>query len=136
MPTLRWITPNPAPAHTQVLVMASRFELTSLTHVPAFLVKSMSSWNQIKTAPGAYGASLIAQPLRRVFYTLSAWQNRDSLYRYAKADPHGDAMRAMRPAMRSFTHVFWEAGSGELPITWNEAKQRLAEQPGTATPGR
>lgn len=128
MPTLGWITPNPAPPQARVLVMASRFELHSLKDVPRFLRLSMASWRQVKTAPGAYGASLIAQPLRRVFYTLSAWQDRDTLSAYAGTDPHGDAMRAMRPKMRQSTFVFWESDAEQLPITWDEARRRLSEK--------
>ncbi|HSA53849.1 MAG TPA: DUF3291 domain-containing protein [Yinghuangia sp.] len=131
MPKLGWITPHPAPEHGRVLVMASRFELTSRRHVPAFLARSLASWKQVKAAPGAYGAALDAQPLRAVFWTLSAWHDRESLYRYAKTDPHGDAVRAMRPMMWSFTHVFWETDAGGLPIGWDEAKRRLAVQQGT-----
>lgn len=128
MPTLGWITPNPAPAQAPVLVMASRFELRSLKDVPRFLKLSMASWRQVKTAPGAYGASLIAQPTSRVFYTLSAWQDRTTLKAYADTDPHGDAMRAMRPKMRQSTFVFWQTDAEHLPITWDEAKRRLAEK--------
>ncbi|MFF8033508.1 MULTISPECIES: DUF3291 domain-containing protein [unclassified Streptomyces] len=136
MPTLGWITPNPAPPHTRVFVMASRFELKSLKDVPQFLIKSLRSWSQVKTARGVHGASLIAQPFGRVFYTLSAWEDRGALYAYAKADPHGEAMRAMRPACRRSTFVYWEADSADLPITWDEAKRRLdAKAREDAAPG-
>ncbi|MDT0398789.1 MULTISPECIES: DUF3291 domain-containing protein [Streptomyces] len=125
MPTLGWITPHPAPANTRVYVMASRFELKSLSDVPKFLVHSLRSWSQVKTAHGVYGASLVAQPLRRTFFTLSAWQDRDTLFAYAKTDPHLTSMRASRAACRRSTFVYWEAGSAELPISWDEAKRRL-----------
>ncbi|GGQ91469.1 DUF3291 domain-containing protein [Streptomyces althioticus] len=128
MPTLGWITPNPAPPRTNTYVMASRFEVKSLADVPTFLFKSLSSWSQVKTARGAYGASLIAQPLKRTFWTLSAWEDRDALYAYAKSDPHGAAMRAMAPKMRSSTFIFWEADTAMLPIDWDDAKRRLAEK--------
>jgi hypothetical protein len=99
--------------------------LKSLSDVPRFLVASLRSWNQVKTVRGAYGASLVAQPFRRVFHTLSAWEDRGALYAYAKSDPHGQVMRAMRPACRRSTFVFWETDSAELPISWDEAMQRL-----------
>jgi hypothetical protein len=105
--------------------MASRFELKSLADVPRFLVKSLVSWRQVKTAPGAYGASLIARPLRRDFFTLSAWEGRGALFAYAKSDPHGEVMRAMRPACSRSTFVYWETDSGDLPISWDEARRRL-----------
>ncbi|OIJ86259.1 DUF3291 domain-containing protein [Streptomyces colonosanans] len=128
MPTLGWITPNPAPPRTNSYVMASRFEVKSLADVPKFLLRSLSSWSQVKTARGAYGASLIAQPLKRTFWTLSAWEDRDALYAYAKADPHGAAMRAVGPSMKSSTFTFWEVDTASLPIDWDDAKRRLAEK--------
>ncbi|MFD8645511.1 DUF3291 domain-containing protein [Streptomyces zaomyceticus] len=128
MPTLGWITLKAAPPQAPVIVMASRFELRSLKDVPRFLALSMSSWRQVKTAPGACGASLIAHPLRGVFYTLSAWQDRAALSTFARTDPHGDAMRAMRSKMRPPTFVFWETDAEHLPISWDEAKLRLTEK--------
>ncbi|MFB7738002.1 DUF3291 domain-containing protein [Streptomyces sp. NPDC056112] len=136
MPALGWFTPRPVPPHSRVIVMASRFELKSPSDVPLFLVKSLVSWRQVKTAPGVYGASLVAQPLRRVFCTLSAWEDRNALYAYAKSDPHGEVMRAMRPRCREATFVFWEAGSADLPISWDEAERRPAEKARLAAEGR
>ncbi|MFI1186273.1 DUF3291 domain-containing protein [Streptomyces californicus] len=128
MPTLGWITPNPAPPRTTAYVMASRFEVKTLADVLPFLLKSLGSWSQVKTAPGAYGASLIAKPLKRTFWTLSAWEDRDALYAYAKSDPHGTAMRAMGPKMARSTFTFWEVDTASLPIAWDDAKRRLDEK--------
>ncbi|MER5934220.1 hypothetical protein [Streptomyces sp. NPDC002054] len=74
--------------------MASRFELRSRNDVPCFLMLSMCSWRQAKTTLGAYGASLIPQPLRRAFYTLSAWQDRGALSTYADTGPSDARHRA------------------------------------------
>ncbi|MFC9245010.1 DUF3291 domain-containing protein [Streptomyces sp. NPDC057136] len=128
MPTLPWVTPNPAPPHGQAVVMASRFEVRSLMDVPRFFLKSLAAWKQVRSAPGAYGASLIAQPTKRVFYTLSAWESRDALYAYARAEPHRSIMTGLRATMRTSTFTFWDVPVDQLPISWDEAKRRLAEQ--------
>jgi quinol monooxygenase YgiN len=128
MPTLPWTIPNPAPPGTQVYAMASRFEVRSARAVPRFFVKSLAAWRQVRSARGCLGASLIAQPLRRVFYTLSAWENRDALYAFARTQLHRDIMATLRPTMRSSTFTFWNAQVEQLPLTWDEAKRRLAEQ--------
>lgn len=128
MPTLPWVTPNPAPPHTQAVVMASRFEVRSLKDVPRFFWKSLSAWGQVRSAPGAFGASLIAQPAKRVFYTLSAWESREALYAYARAEPHRSIMTGLRATMRSSTFTFWEVPVEQLPIGWDDAKHRLEEQ--------
>jgi hypothetical protein len=129
VPTLPWTIPNkPQPGTTQAYVMASKFELRSLADVPRFFIKSMSAWNQVRKAPGAFGASLVAQPLKRTFFTLSAWEDRGALYTYAKTQPHQGVMTAMRPTCRRSTFTFWEVPIGELPITWDDAKRRLSEK--------
>jgi quinol monooxygenase YgiN len=128
MPTLPWTIPNPAAPGTQAYAMASRFEVRSALDVPRFFLKALSAWRQVRSAPGCLGASLVAQPLRRVFYTLSAWQDRDALYAFAAAQPHRGIMASLRPTMRRATFTFWDVPAGQLPLTWDDARQRLAEQ--------
>ncbi|GAA1177338.1 hypothetical protein F4556_005634 [Kitasatospora gansuensis] len=128
MPTLPWTTPNAPRPDAQVLVMASRLEVGSLRHSPRFFLKSLSAWRQVRSAPGAVGASLIAQPLKGVFWTLSAWEDRKALYTYAKTEPHYSIMTSLRAVTKTSTFVFWEVGADQLPIDWADAKNRIAEQ--------
>jgi hypothetical protein len=128
VPTLPWTIPNQATPNTQAFVMASRFEVRSAKDVPRFFLKSLSAWRQVRSAPGALGASLIAQPLRRTFFTLSAWEGRDALYVFARTEPHRSIMSGLRSTMRESTFTFWELPVEELPLTWVDAKRRLAEQ--------
>jgi quinol monooxygenase YgiN len=95
---------------------------------PRFILRSVAAARQVRSAPGCLGASLIAQPLRRVFYTLSAWENRESLYAFAATQPHRDIMASLRPTMRTAAFTFWDVPTGQLPLTWDDAQQRLAEQ--------
>ncbi|MGW3555431.1 DUF3291 domain-containing protein [Streptomyces griseoincarnatus] len=135
MPTLPWTVPNPPPPHGTAFVMASRFEVRTLKDVPRFFLRSLAAWKQVRSAPGAYGASLIAQPARRVFYTLSAWQDRDALYAYARTEPHRGIMTSLRSTMRTSTFTFWEVDTSGLPIAWDDARRRLAEQARTDAVG-
>lgn len=128
MPTLPWTIPNPAPADTLACAMASRFEVRSAKDVPRFFLKSLAAWRQVKSAPGCVGASLIAKPLRRTFYTLSAWENRDALYAFARSQPHRDIMTSLRPTMRSSVFTFWDVPTGQLPLSWDDAQRRIVEQ--------
>jgi hypothetical protein len=128
MPTLPWTTPNPAPADTLACAMASRFEVRSARDVPRFFFKSLAAWRQVRSAPGCLGASLIAKPLRGIFYTLSAWESRDALYAFAGTQPHRAIMTSLRPTMRSAVFTFWDVPTGQLPLSWDDAKRRLAEQ--------
>ncbi|MER6913568.1 DUF3291 domain-containing protein [Streptomyces sp. NPDC000594] len=140
MPTLPWTTPNPAPSHTPAYVMASRFVLRSRKDVPRFFLNSLKAWRQVRSAPGAFGASLVAQPLSGTFLTLSAWESRDALYVFAGTEPHRHIMETMRPTMRTATFTFWEVSTDDLPLTWDDARRRLDTQavadarPGPAGP--
>jgi quinol monooxygenase YgiN len=100
----------------------------SARDVPRFFLKSLVAWREVRSAPGCVGASLIAQPLQRVFYTLSAWENRDALYAFARTQPHRGIMTSLRPTMRGSTFTFWNAPAEQLPLTWDDAKRRLTEQ--------
>src|SRR6266496_1762709 len=105
MPTLPWTAPKDAPAVEEAYVMASRLEVASLRAVPRFFLRSLVAWRQVKAAPGLLGASMVAEPLKRTFWTLSAWDGRSSLYEYARTVP-----------------------AGELPLDWAAARARLLEE--------
>jgi hypothetical protein len=37
-------------------------------------------------------------------------------------------MASLRPTMRGATFTFWDVPAEQLPLTWDTARQRLAEQ--------
>ncbi|MEV1067401.1 DUF3291 domain-containing protein [Streptomyces sp. NPDC050263] len=128
MPTLRWTTVDTPAPDTEAFVMASRLEVRSFTDVPRFFRQSLTAWKQVRAAPGAYGASLIAQPLKRTFWTLSAWEDKDALYTYARTEPHKSIMNGLRPTMKTSVFTFWQVPAADLPVDWTDARRRLAEQ--------
>lgn len=128
MPTLPWTTVNVPAPDSRAFVMASRFEVRSLRDVPRFFLRSLAAWQQVRSAPGAYGASLVAQPLKRTFWTLSAWEDKQALYTYAKTEPHRSIMTGLRSTTSGSVFTFWEIPAAELPLDWTDARRRLAEQ--------
>src|SRR5689334_15388791 len=127
MPALPWFTVN-EPTQEEVLVMASRLELKSFRHIPAFFKASMSLLQQARRSQGAIAVSLKAHLTKRTFWTVSAWTDKRSVHTYAATEPHKSAMPRFRPAMKEATFVFWTASSKDLPITWNEVSRRVAEE--------
>ena len=80
MVALPWLAgPQDAKGLDTAVVMASRFELASTRHVMQFLVASLRIHRQVRRSDGAIGVALIARPLRREFYTLSSWRDRDAV---------------------------------------------------------
>ncbi|MGW3286196.1 DUF3291 domain-containing protein [Streptomyces sp. NPDC001002] len=110
------------------LVMASRLELRSLLGVPRFFLLSLVIFQQVRRSPGLIGASLRAEPLKKTFWTLSAWRDQEALNTFNRTDPHAKSVRGLRPGMKGSVFVFWNAEPGQLPITWDEAQRRLADQ--------
>ena len=128
MPTLPWTDLRPStPPEKRVRVMASRLEVRSLRHVPGFLAASLRLWRQARGAPGAIGVALRAEPLRRTFWTVSAWEDDGAIRAYAAAEPHRSAMRRKRAVMRGSDFVFWDAAAADLPVSWEEVERRIAE---------
>lgn len=130
MPTLPWITPNPPPrtgagTGAHVYVYFSRFETRTLWGAVRFLVRTRGVWRQVSRAPGAYGATLRARPLRRTFLTLSAWESPQALAAFARSGAHGPAARGLAAQMRETKSVAWTASADSLPVDWDEALRRL-----------
>jgi hypothetical protein len=126
VPALPWIpVSEPIPA-TAVVVMASRFRVRGYRHVLPFLLDSLRVLAQIRRTDGALGVSLVARPLRREFCTLSAWTDRAALDALVRAEPHRSVMTRQRAAMTDSAFAFWTAPATALPLTWEEADERLA----------
>jgi hypothetical protein len=131
MPTMQWTSPkHPPQADGPVTVMASRLELHRGRDVPSFLVGAMRIRRQVLVSQGALGVSLVAKPLRRTFWTLSAWQDQSALRATVGQEPHVTVMKHFRPRMAASSFVTWTTEPSALPVPWDEALRRL-EKPDT-----
>ncbi|GHE12346.1 hypothetical protein GCM10010339_75320 [Streptomyces alanosinicus] len=92
---------------------------------PRFLARTPAVWRQIGHARGAYGLTLSAQPLRRTFWTPSAWESAGALKAFAHSGAHRPISRALAAQMRDVSFVTWRTTSDQLPLGWAEAEHRL-----------
>ena len=125
MPTLPWTVPNTPPPGTEVYVFASRFETRTLWGALRFLAGTPAVWRQVRRSPGVHGATLKAKPLKRTFWTLSAWESKAALQDFVRAGAHGPTARGLAPQMRDASFTTWQASSDDLPLSWPEAMHRL-----------
>lgn len=128
MPDIPWSTPTPPAPDAEVFVMASRFETATLAGAFRFFLKAPGIILQMRKAPGAHGVALRARVFSRTFLTLSAWEDRDALYRFARSEPHRSSSRAAGAYTKESVFTYWTVPARELPLTWDEAERRLAEQ--------
>lgn len=132
MPALPWTTGpfNPV-GDTELHVLTSTLPLTRYRDVPRFLRWAMRIRKQLATTDGCAGYSLDARLLRKTFYTLSAWQDREAMNRFVHSGRHAAMLVDMAGRLGPSTFVESSTQADGLPLDWAAAKQRLtsARQP-------
>jgi heme-degrading monooxygenase HmoA len=127
MPALPWTKLASPDPDREYVVMASRLPLVRYRDIPAFLSATMAIRAQLAGASGLIGYSLDAHLVRKTFFTLSAWDSQEALDAFSRADPHRSRVSAIRRRMRPTTFTFWTAPGADVPISWTEARRRIAE---------
>lgn len=123
MPELPW-TNAVSPPPVAPFVLASQLRLRSLRHVPGFLTAALRVRRQMLRSQGCGGVSLIAQPFRRTFWTLSSWSDEPSMSAAITQQPHRDVMTHYRGRMAGSAFVTYKV-LGDTRPAWDEAKRRL-----------
>src|SRR6516162_3214867 len=125
MPALPWTTGPYAVGDAQLHVLASTLPLARYRDLPRFLRWTMKIRKQLATTDGCAGYSLDAHLLRKTFYTLSAWQDRDAMNRFVQSGRHAAMLADMAGRLGQSTFVESSTGADGLPLDWAAAKQRL-----------
>ena len=89
---------------------------------------------QVLASPGAVGVSLIAQPMRKRFWTLSAWTDEDRAQQIRANVPAHRRDGEVSRLARGTGFATWTIVPGELPKKlsnakelWTDARLRLAD---------
>jgi hypothetical protein len=126
MPAFPWTSFSPPDPARDYVAMASMLPLARYRDLPAFLRATMTIRGQLAQASGLVGYSLDAHLAQKTFWTVSAWDSQDALDAFSRADPHRSRVGVIRPRMRPTTFTFWTVGGADLPISWTEARRRIA----------
>jgi hypothetical protein len=132
MPALPWTNgPYNPTGDGELHVLPSTLPLTRYRDVPRFLRWTIQIRKQLAATDGCAGYSLDARLLRKTFYTLSAWQDRDAMNRFVHTGRHAAMLADMAGRLGQSTFVESSARPDGLPLDWAAAKQRLtnARQP-------
>lgn len=124
MPPLPWktlATPQPG---AKYLALLSFLPLKSFVMIPTFMWFTFQTLGQLQRSPGVIGYSLLAEPFRRRFWTLSAWQDADSLMDFVQQIPHSKIMQSLAPHMGKTRFVRWPVTAEEIPLNWKNAQAR------------
>lgn len=126
MLSLPWVDaadPGTAP----LVVSVTRLRVKRWRDVPAFLRAVLRLRRELPHAPGAVTLGLAAQPLRRTFWTLSAWRDEESLKAYVRSPEHAAAMRRFARVMAQPVSARWSSEGGRP--SWDYAVRRLDDAP-------
>lgn len=113
------------PRDEQAIVMASRLELRRYRDVPSFLVSALRLRRRFGRTDGSIQLVLAAKPLRRTFFTVSAWTDSASLDGYAGTEEHVKVMLRFGSRLADSTFESWPLAAGERAPTVNAALSRL-----------
>ena len=69
-----------------------------------------------------------AELLRKRFWTLSVWEDNQSLMDFVEAVPHGRIMQQLAPHMGKTRFEQWAVQAEEIPLKWPASRTRILSQ--------
>ena len=93
--------------------------------MPPFFLYTAQVVKQLASAEGLLGYSVLARPLSKRFWTLSAWKDESTLRAFVQPPPHVRVMAALTPHMNETKFVRWTVKGFQLPLRWDDALRRL-----------
>lgn len=130
MPASPWQKLHPVELDAEYLVQLSYLPLLRYQSFPRFARLLFAIQRQLRQTNGVIGYSLLAHPLQREFWTLSAWQSKACLNDFVRSQVHSTAMKTLRAHMGQTRFIEWTANGSALPPAWDNALARFFRQQG------
>jgi quinol monooxygenase YgiN len=129
MPASPWRTFGSPDPNSDCVALLSYLPLRSYWRVPAFFLYTAQVLKQLASAQGLLGYSVLARPLSKRFWTLSAWKDEAALRAFVQHTPHVRLMAALAPHMGETKFVRWTVKDSQLPVRWDDALRRFSNSP-------
>ena len=104
-------------------ISITRLRVRSIRFLPFFLLYALRSLRQAKRSLGFQSGSLLADR-NRVFWTMTAWDNPESMRGFMTTGSHRAAMPRLMDWCDEASVVHWDQVEAALP-SWTEADQRM-----------
>lgn len=128
MPASPWRSlESPAPDR-EFVALLSYLPLKSYARIVPFMVYTLQVMKQLAAAKGLAGYTLLARPLAKKFWTLSAWESNEALETFVNDPPHLRIMSALAPHMEKTLFLRWAVKGSNLPLRWNDALARFGAE--------
>lgn len=120
-PWRKFLAPNP---NGDFVALLSYLPLESYWRILPWAIYTAQVVKQLARADGLVGYSLLARPLSKRFWTLSAWESEAALRAFVQDQPHRRIMTALAPHMDKTKFVRWIVKGCDLPLRWDDALRR------------
>jgi Domain of unknown function (DUF3291) len=128
VPALPWKSFAVPESGREYHAMLSYLPLNKFRALPKFMRYTSQIRRQLADSEGLIGYSLDARVLAKEFWTLSVWQDAESLRRFVRRTPHGHVMTDLLPDMGQTEFFHWDVDGSSVPPDWEEAKRRMRER--------
>jgi hypothetical protein len=120
-----WKATAPIEPDATYLVLASSIPPKSVASTWKLFRGSRAVRRQLLGTDGVVGFSMLAEPLRKHYATLSVWRDEAALDAFARAHPHDRLMADLAPAMGKTKFVRWTISGADGRPSWADALTRL-----------
>jgi quinol monooxygenase YgiN len=127
MPATPWRTFGSPDPNGDFVALLSYLPLKSYWRMPSFFYYTLQVTKQLASAQGLLGYSVLARPLSKRFWTLSAWKDEAALRDFVQQPPHVRIMTAIAPHMEQTKFLRWTVKGSQLPLGWDDALRRFAD---------
>src|SRR5215471_9450737 len=103
----------------EYLVLLSYLPLKKFRTIPKFIRATSKIENQLSQSEGLIGYSLHAEFLKKRFWTLSVWEDKNGLYSFVSRLPHSRTMTDLAPDMSQTRFTQWKVKGSALPPDWD-----------------
>jgi nitrite reductase/ring-hydroxylating ferredoxin subunit len=133
VPALPWKTFTTPESDRDYPAMLSHLPLATFRATPKFFRFIFAIQRQLASSEGLIGYTLDAHPLAKEYWTLSVWEDRDSLWRFVHKLPHSKAMQDLLPHMGETRFFHFEVKGSLVPPDWQETKLACDEKKAEAS---
>ena len=120
-----WKSVAPLEPDATYLVLASSIPPKSWVSTWKLFRGSQTVRRQLLATDGVVGFSMLAEPLRKHYATLSVWRDEAALEAFAKTHPHDRLMADLAPAMDPTKFIRWTISGRDGAPSWHDALTRL-----------
>lgn len=120
-----WKTVAALDPAAEYVVLASSIPPKSVASTWKMFRGSRAVRRQLLATDGVMGFSMLAEPLRKHYATLSVWRDETALETFAREHPHVRLMAELSPAMDATKFVRWTISGAAGRPSWTDALSRL-----------